>query len=142
MSERNKEKRKELLAKGDQFLPQIDKYKKILDETSQKLAKPRRNRSPLPPAQRLPSSPQRSRFHTAPGRGDGTRAARPFAAAVRGQASLLVVQAAPVDLRSWHCRVAVSQKASPAHRVLAVHGWPSTGITAHVNCRRSRARRW
>ena len=47
--------------------------------------------------------------------------------------SLLVVQAAPVDLRSWHCRVAVSQKASPAHRVLAVHGWPSTGITAHVN---------
>jgi len=48
MSERNKEKRKELLAKGDQFLPQIDKYKKILDETSAKLAEAAKKPQPTP----------------------------------------------------------------------------------------------
>ncbi|HMJ53746.1 MAG TPA: hypothetical protein VK540_16790 [Polyangiaceae bacterium] len=48
MSERNKEKRKELLAKGDQFLPQIDKYKKMLDETSAKLAEAAKKPQPAP----------------------------------------------------------------------------------------------
>jgi tetratricopeptide (TPR) repeat protein len=50
VAEKDKEKRKEFLAKGDEAMPMIDKYKKMLDETSQKLAEAAKHPQPTPSA--------------------------------------------------------------------------------------------
>ncbi|HMI82594.1 MAG TPA: hypothetical protein VK550_00805 [Polyangiaceae bacterium] len=50
VAEKDKEKRKEFLAKGDVAMPQIDKYKKMLEETSQKLAEAAKKPQPSPAA--------------------------------------------------------------------------------------------
>jgi tetratricopeptide (TPR) repeat protein len=46
---RDKEKRKELMAKADALTPNIDKYKKMLDETSKGLAEAAKKPQPTPP---------------------------------------------------------------------------------------------
>jgi tetratricopeptide (TPR) repeat protein len=48
-AEKDKAKRKELLAKGDVALPQIDKFKKLLDECSAKLAEAAKHPQPALP---------------------------------------------------------------------------------------------
>ena len=48
--EKDKEKRKEFLTKGDAAMLQMDKYKKLLDETSQKLAEAAKHPQPAPSA--------------------------------------------------------------------------------------------
>ena len=50
IAEKDKEKRKEFLAKGDVALPMIDKYKKMLDETSKGLAEAAKKPQPTPAA--------------------------------------------------------------------------------------------
>jgi tetratricopeptide (TPR) repeat protein len=53
VAEKDKEKRKEHLARGDVALPQIEKYKKLLEETSQKLAEAAKH--PQPSASAAPA---------------------------------------------------------------------------------------
>ena len=53
IAEKDKEKRKELLAKGDQAMAEMDKYKKLLEETGQKLAEAAKK--PQPSASAAPA---------------------------------------------------------------------------------------
>ena len=50
MSTRDKAQRKELLAKADELTPNIEKYKKMLDETSKGLAEAAKKPQPAPAA--------------------------------------------------------------------------------------------
>jgi tetratricopeptide (TPR) repeat protein len=50
IAEKDKAKRQEFLAKGDAALPNIEKYKKMLDDTSAKLAEAAKKPQPAPPA--------------------------------------------------------------------------------------------
>lgn len=50
IGEKDKAKRAEALAKGDAVMPMIDKYKKMLDETSAKLAEAAKKPQPSPSA--------------------------------------------------------------------------------------------
>lgn len=50
VAEKDKEKRKEHLARGDAAMPNIEKYKKMLDETSKGLAEAAKKPQPVPSA--------------------------------------------------------------------------------------------
>jgi tetratricopeptide (TPR) repeat protein len=55
IAEKDKEKRKEFLAKSDAALPNIEKYKKMLDDTTAKLAEAAKKPQPTPAAPGAPA---------------------------------------------------------------------------------------